>query len=91
MKRFKNRDVKKALAYVAAGGQALHGSLAHMFGVREMEWAHLMDNDLDRLIATAKRLGVRRVVVERMNERGQHIDLCGRPLKLAFAEAKDAL
>ena len=88
MRRFKNRDVKKALAYVASGMQALHGSVMRVSGKRRVQWAHLMDNDLDRLIATAKRLGVRRVVVERMNERGQHIDLCGGPLKRAFAEAK---
>ncbi len=91
MKRFKNRAIKEALAYVAEGGQALHGTEAIPAGGKRVLWFHLFDNDLDRLIATVKRLGVRRAMIERMNQRGQHIDLCGAPLKKAFAECKEGM
>jgi hypothetical protein len=50
--------------------------------------AHLFDQDLTRLVKTARRLGVRVIRVERSGTPKQHIDLCGKPLELALAESK---
>lgn len=74
------------------GGQALH---VWKPDVREWpkapacfkrsggEWGHLIDRDTERLIATARSLGVVVIVVSRRGMRGQHIDLCGGPLRKA--------
>lgn len=97
MRRFEHREIREALAYAAEGGQALHvwdpgPSAAETYPkapavfLRNRPWAHLFDVNADRLYRTAKRLGVRRVVVERRGKRGQHVDLCGGPLKKALAE-----
>ena len=48
--------------------------------------AHLFDQDKGRLIATARRLGVNVLVVEKEGQPSQHIDLCGSPLKRALRE-----
>jgi hypothetical protein len=50
-------------------------------------WAHLFDQDADRCEATARRLGVRVVVVHGRGTEVQHVDLCGKPLARAMAEA----
>ena len=87
-------------AYVRAeqGGQALH--LFRDPGVypgcpgcfkRSREAAHLIDYNIDRLIATARRLGVRVIKIGRKSRRGQHIDLCGKPLEKARDEASQSL
>lgn len=47
----------------------------------------LMDQDVDRLTATARRLGVRRIVVDRPGQPEQHVDLCGAPLRRAMEAA----
>lgn len=98
MKTFQQREIHAAFAYSIAGGQALHlmdGSFANLRadtpacfkGRRQI--AHLFDEDEARLIATAKRLGVRVIKVERRGEAGrQHIDLCGKPLQRALIESK---
>lgn len=82
--------------YADAGGQALHvwqgnwpGPKPRCF-VNGREWGHLIDRDHARLVATARRLGVHVVCVSRPGERGQHIDLCGRPLERAIEEAHAA-
>lgn len=96
MKSFPCREVEEVKAYAAAGGQALHlhriimdRRRAPRCFVREVDVgrdiAHLFDQDEARLRATAKRLGVRVIVVERRGEPGQHIDLCGAPLRKAVA------
>lgn len=101
MKRFEHRQVREALAYAADGGQALHVwdpgpdaaaryPKAPAVFLRNRPWAHLFDQNPDRLYRTAKRLGVRRVVVERRGGRGQHVDLCGKPLDRALAECAAA-
>ena len=54
---------------------------------RAKEFAHLFDQDAERLVATARRLGVRRVVVSRRGQPQQHVDLCGGPLRKAVAES----
>lgn len=97
MKKFEQRELKAAYAHAAAGGQALHvisGSYAYLrpgtpavFKNQE-QIAHLIDADYDRLYATAKRLGVRVVKVERIGREWQHCDLCRKPLERALAECQ---
>jgi len=92
MKRFVSRDIFEAFSYADQGGQALHVWKGN-WPKRKPRcfrdgqcWGHLIDHDRDRLVATAKRLGVNRVVVSRDGQRGQHVDLCGAPLARAMAE-----
>lgn len=95
MKVFPQRELRAAYAYAASGGQALHiisGVFAHIVPgapavfKNRAEIAHLIDNDYDRLWATARRLGVRVIKVGRIGCEGQHVDLCGKPLEKARAE-----
>jgi hypothetical protein len=88
-------EVKEALQYAALGGQALH---VHRIIVdpkraprcfvnaicRGEEIAHLFDRDDERLKATARRLGVRIIKIDREGTPRQHIDLCGAPLRKAI-------
>ena len=55
---------------------------------RSKRWAHLFGEDAGALERKARSLGVRRVVVSRRGQRGQHVDLCGKPLERAIAEAQ---
>jgi hypothetical protein len=80
--------IRKARFYAESGGQALHvwepgkggwpGAPACFRQNRP--WAHLLDNDKERLCSTVKSLGVRKFIVHRADKDGQHIDLCGQPL-----------
>jgi len=100
MKAFAKSAIREAVAYAAAGGQALHvwcataETIRGCFGQapacfkRGGRLAHLFDQDMDRLCGTVRRLGVRRVVVSREGHPYQHIDLCGAPLRRALAEAE---
>lgn len=97
MKAFSFGGIKEALEHAAAGGQALHLFDPRPFVRRSTprcfrsakEAAHLFDADAERLEATAKRLGVRVVKIERRGQRrGQHVDLIGAPLRKAKAEAE---
>lgn len=93
MKLFEERELRQADRWSQAGGQALH-----LFGhpglypgapgcfKRTTRAAHLFDQDADRLSETARRLGVRRIVISHRGTFRQHVDLCGRPLKKAMAE-----
>jgi hypothetical protein len=97
MKAFQSRELPEAEAHAANGGQALH---LHQIIVdrrkaprcfvaaveRGEDIAHLFDQDEARLRATVRRLGVKVVVVERRGQPGQHVDLCGGPLRKALAE-----
>lgn len=96
MRHFESRQVEEARAYAEAGGQALHTHRvivdrrkAPSCFVREVDAgrdiAHLFDRDEVRLVATARRLGVRVVKVERPARTGQHVDLCGVPLRRAMS------
>ena len=97
MKQFESKDIPKAHDYVAQGGQVLHvwkppkhgwqGAPACFMRSRKI-WGHLLDADKDRLIATARRLGVRVIKVAQEGRRGQHVDLCGKPLQRAIAECE---
>ncbi|HUX00069.1 MAG TPA: hypothetical protein VMY35_03735 [Phycisphaerae bacterium] len=103
MRLFGHRQVREAKAHAAAGGQALHvwnpGQSGYPGAPRTFStcallgkpWAHLFDQDIPRLLATARRLGVRRVVVANRNAPGQHVDLCGRPLERAMAQASSPI
>jgi hypothetical protein len=100
VKIFQQRELQDAFAHVAAGGQALHlmsGLFAYLrrdtprcFKGRA-QIAHLFDQDRDRLISTARKLGVRVIKVERDGARGQHIDLCGQPLNRAISMAAEEI
>ena len=94
MKSFTQMQQREAIAHAASGGQALHtidGSWANLRsdtpqcfkGQRQI--AHLFDQDAERLQATARKLGVRVVRIERRGQPGQHVDLCGKPLGRAVA------
>lgn len=95
MKKFEQRELNAAAQHAADGGQALHmmhGSFAYgrkdtpsVFKGRK-QIAHLFDQNLERLKATARRLGVRVIKVERLGHKYQHIDLCAGPLDRAIRE-----
>ena len=102
MKLFQSKELLEAYKHVAEGGQALHvwgGEAVENWKKIEKrmpkvfrdakEWGHLMDLDKERLIATAKRLGVNVIVVAQEGRRSQHIDLCGKPLERAKEECKE--
>jgi len=102
MKRFESHELEAAIAHAADGGQALHvhrfvgnRHFAPRIFVREIdagrEIAHLFDRDIDRLIATARGLGVRAIKVGRQGTPKQHIDLCAAPLRAALAMAESEM
>lgn len=99
IKVFQERQIREAWDWVGAGGQALHlmsGRFAYLrddtpacFRGRN-QIAHLFDRDRDRLQRTARKLGVRKILVEREGDPvRQHIDLCGKPLDRALAMAAE--
>lgn len=99
MRHFGQREVREALQHAASGGQALHvwdpgpsaaarWPKAPAIFLKHRPWAHLFDQNSSRLVETARRLGVRRVVIDRRGGRGQHVDLCGAPLERAIAECE---
>jgi len=91
MKVFPMMSIMDAYDHANAGGQALHLhtiNQGHPLFRRYPVIAHLFDQDKDRLIATAKRLGVRVIKVEYPGTHKQHIDLCGKPLEKAKAMAE---
>jgi len=95
MKRFESKDIAAAMDFAEAGGVALHvwkgawpGKKPRCFRDGQ-DWGHLFDMNPKRLVATARRLGVRVIKVSRIGGRGQHIDLCGKPLAKAIQEARD--
>ena len=81
-----------------AGGQALHlfdprpfirpGTARPFRGTDKA--AHFLDQDLDRLIRTAKKLGVRVIKVDHEGTKRQHIDLVAGPLRRAIAMAGES-
>ena len=92
VKRFTARQVFLAAQHAKDGGQALHVWTGRAVKTRPAcfregePWAHLLDLDLARLVHTAQRLGVRKVVVHGKGTWKQHVDLCGKPLQRALAE-----
>jgi hypothetical protein len=88
MKRFEMHQIREAKQHAMYGGQAFHvhriNNTGHPLFKRYPVIAHLFDQDKARLIATARKLGVRVIKVEREGEPGQHIDLCGTPFNKAM-------
>lgn len=92
MKRFETKQLHEAMEFSKQGGQALHvhgyTQGGHRLFGRYEKAAHLFDMDKTRLIATARRLGVKKIKIGREGEEaGQHIDLCASPLERACREA----
>lgn len=100
MRKFAAIQVDEARRHALDGGQALH--LHRIIGNRAKapacfvravdrgeDIAHLFDQDEMRLVKTARRLGVRVILVERPGTPSQHIDLCGAPLRRAIAECQE--
>lgn len=99
MKIFKTLQVREAIAYAIAGGQALH---LHQIIVnidtaprcfinaiaRGEHIAHLFDQDKERLVKTVRRAGVRVIHIDKEDTPRQHIDLCGAPLRKVRAMAR---
>lgn len=90
MKLFQEKQLYEAYEFAAAGGQALHffsdpGTYLGAPGVFKASRvaAHLFDRDTERLITTARKLGVRVIKIGRKGTPKQHVDLCGRPLQRA--------
>lgn len=89
IKRFEERELREAIAFAKEGGQALHvhslNQNGHRLFRRYPKIAHLFDQDRVRLVATARELGVRVIVVDHPGTDKQHIDLCGKPFNLALS------
>jgi hypothetical protein len=86
-----HREYRAALAVAAAGGQALFlhpwGGPSRIRCFDGVRWiGKLFDQDKTRLVATARRLGVRRVVIDREDLPEQHVALVAGPLQRARAE-----
>ena len=85
-----------AADHADAGGVGLHvwGAMPAAFVhapacfKRSSEWGHLFCNDPQKLSGLARDLGVRNVQIQRRGRRGQHVDLCGRPLSNAIQKAR---
>lgn len=93
IKKFDMRQLKEAISYAADGGQALHVhtlNSGHFLFRRYPVIGHLFDQDRERLVYLAGRLGVRVIKVERGGTPKQHIDLCGKTFERAV-ELCDAL
>jgi len=101
IRAFLCREVEEAQAFAAEGGQALHlhtiimdrekAPRCFVAAVDRGEFiAHFFDQNVRRLYATAAGFGVRVLCVERRGEPGQHIDLCGEPLKRALRACENA-
>jgi hypothetical protein len=99
VRQFAALKVREAMAYALEGGQALHvwdpgPGGAHWKGAprvfrQNRPWAHLFDQDKERLVATVKDLGVRKVLVESEGTSRQHVDLCAGPLRKALEQCKN--
>jgi hypothetical protein len=86
MRLFEMAQLKEAIKFAEEGGQALHlhtFNSGHFLFRRYPVISHLFDMDKDRLVETARSLGVNVIKIEREGERGQHIDLCAGPLERA--------
>ena len=80
-------------AHVMAGGQAVEmWDKSYTLGPRTpicfrgKNFVKLYDQDEQRLIATARRLGVKVIKVDRPGQQSQHIDLVGGPMRILLAQ-----
>jgi len=90
---FEQRQFREALEHAAQGGQALHlmewpgpdlPGVPRCF--RGRRYAHLLDQDRNRLIQTAQRFGICQIKTHTAGTRYQHVDLCGLPLERALEQ-----
>jgi hypothetical protein len=92
---FATLEVLEAVAHAKAGGQSLHlhriipdRDRAPRCFVQAVDRgepiAHLFDLDEVRLLATAKKCGVRVLYIDRRGTDRAHIDLCSGPLRNAY-------
>lgn len=99
MKLFDQRTdryaARKAKQYAEEGGQALHlwqptgpfmkkAPAAFKKDKNNKLWGHLMDRNTKRLKKDVRKFGVKKILIGREGRSGQHIDLCGIPLKRAI-------
>lgn len=77
----RHNELGDAFKHAEAGAQVLY-----IRRVAEAAW--LIDHNIDRLILTARRLGIRRIYVGRRGLAGQHIELKGRPYVRAIEECR---
>lgn len=92
------KAIREAKEYAEKGYQALHiwepkglkkGWPNTPKCFRESDfWGHLIDQDEERLIATARKLGVKNIKVCKKGTNEQHIDLCKTPLRKAIGMCK---
>lgn len=93
LRMFEERQIKDAWTWAAKGNQALHRMRAKPWPhipkcFRDAKWwGHLFDTNTERLIRTAKELGVKRVRIHQKGTPKQHVDLYGRPLEHAIKKA----
>lgn len=91
-------SLREAIEYSLHGSQALHvwqptsdyKEIPKCFKQYHI-WAHLFDQDTQRLVETGKALGVKCIKIEHEGKAGQHIDLCGQPLLRALDLAEKEL
>ena len=95
MREYGRRGLREARGEAARGGQALvvidgapAGRHVPTCFRRASEYGYLLDQDEERLVRTARGLGVRRVVVDRRGEPEQHVNLVGAPLAKAREHIK---
>jgi hypothetical protein len=79
MKLFQQRELRDAYLFAEAGGQALLKSKTHGH-------AYLIDHEMPRLLATARRFGMRYVPVYRAGKAGQHVLIVRRAFHRALDE-----
>jgi hypothetical protein len=97
VKLFAGQNNPEAIGHAAAGGQSLEQWPAWVTRLiptaprcfRGRPFAKLYDQDADRLRATARRLGVRVVKIDRPGRPEQHVDLVGGPMRKALAECDE--
>lgn len=100
MRCFSMMQLRDAYAYSLSGGQALHTHNIVVYkkrpprcflnAIRKGEQiGHLFDQDSERLIKTARSLGVNVIVIEDEGTKRQHIDLCAGPLRRAIELCKE--
>lgn len=95
MKLFSEKELFEAYEYAEQGGQALHlfwspgvyPGAPKVFKKHKIA-GHLFDRDRERLINTARKLGVRVIKVSHEGTKKQHIDLCGKPLQKAVDKSE---
>lgn len=93
MKLFSQSEVLEAYQHAASGAQALHVwnmGTRHPSAPRCFKpglTGHLFDRDIHRLEMTARRLGVKKIVIHHAGGGRQHVDLTGVPLQKATKEA----